>query len=205
MPILVVFLAVGFGETVGQVLLIRELLINFQGNELSLGVILACWLLVTALGSWGLGRYAEKLPAKSSLFVFTVILYALVLITQLLLARGVSAIIGVEPGEVAGLASMFYACLLVLTPLCLLHGFQFPLACRILAVQKGEAPVQVGRVYIAEALGGVAGGALFTYFLVQYFDHLEIAVFTVILNLAASLFLLTPWLSVRFLLRKIAV
>lgn len=41
MPVLVVFLAVGFGETVGQVLLIRELLTNFQGNELSLGVVLA--------------------------------------------------------------------------------------------------------------------------------------------------------------------
>lgn len=61
MPLLIAFLAVGFGETIGQVLLIRELLVNFQGNELSLGIIFACWLLMIALGSWGLGRFAQKL------------------------------------------------------------------------------------------------------------------------------------------------
>ena len=60
MPLLFALLTVGFGETVEQVLLIRELLVNFQGNDLSLGIIFACWLFVIAFGSWGLGRFAES-------------------------------------------------------------------------------------------------------------------------------------------------
>jgi len=205
LSVLIVFLAVGFGETVGQVLLIRELLVNFQGNELSLGVILACWLLMVALGSWGLGKFAGKLPPKPSAFAWTVILYAVILLSQLLLARTVNTIIGVGPGEIVGLPSIFGACLLVLTPLCLLHGFQFPFACRILATRSDTPPIQVGRMYVAEALGSMAGGALFTYFLVHYFEHLNIAVFTALLNLAAGLFLLRPLLSRKFILSKLLV
>jgi len=109
LPILITFLAVGFGETVGQVLLIRELLSNFQGNELSLGVILTCWLLMVALGSWFLGNFAERLPAKPSAFAWTVILYAFVLLSQLLLARAVNIIMGIKPGEISGLPSIFLA------------------------------------------------------------------------------------------------
>ena len=205
MTFLVVFLAVGFAETVGQVLLIRELLTNFQGNELSLGVILACWLLMTALGSWGLGRFAEKISAKPSTFVFTVILFAFILLLQLLLAREVNTIIGIRPGELAGLASVLLACLIVLAPLCLLHGFQFPFACRILAAQSGTAPVQVGRLYIAEALGSMAGGVLFAYVMVHHFDHLEIAVFVILFNLVSALFLIRPFLSFRFFFRKLGL
>lgn len=202
LPLLIAFLAVGFGETVGQVMLIRELLVNFQGNELSLGVVFACWLLMMALGSWGLGKIAQRLPAQPSAFAFTVVLYAFLLFSQLLLARTVNTVIGIKPGEIAGLPSILFACFLVLTPLCLLHGFQFPFACRILAAQGGISAIQVGRIYIVEALGSMAGGALFTYFLVHYLVHLEIALFTVLLNLVAGIFLLRPLLSWKFIFLK---
>lgn len=202
MSVLTAFLAVGFGETVGQVLLIRELLVNFQGNELSLGVIFACWFLLTALGSWGLGRCAWRLPARPSTFFFTVVLYVFILICQLLLARLVNPILGVRPGEVAGLVSIIFASVIVLTPLCLLHGFQFPLACHILSSGAELPAAQVGRVYIVEALGSMAGGALFTYVLIHYLNHVEIAVVTVLLNLAAGFFLLNPLLSSRHIPSK---
>ena len=152
MPLLFVFLAIGFGETVGQVVLIRELLVNFQGNELSLGIVLACWFIMIAFGSWGLGRLAGKFKSQASTFVFTLILYAFVFPLQILFARSANTILGVSAGETAGLFHIFYTSLLVLTPLCLLHGFQFPLACQILAAQEGKPPVQVGRIYIAEAM-----------------------------------------------------
>ncbi|MBA7601071.1 Polyamine aminopropyltransferase [subsurface metagenome] len=160
---------------------------------------------MVALGSWGLGKSAEKLSPKPSAFAWTVVLYAFILLSQLLLARIVNTIMGISPGEIAGLPSIFSACLLVLTPLCLLHGFQFPFACRILAKQLGTLPIQVGRIYIAEALGSMAGGALFTYFLVHYFNHLAIAAFIVLLNLAAGFFLLRPLLSLRFIFPKLLI
>ena len=39
---------IGFTATVAQIVLLRELMVVFYGNEISMGVMLACWLLWTA-------------------------------------------------------------------------------------------------------------------------------------------------------------
>jgi len=191
--LLFAFLAVGFGETVGQILLIRELIINFQGNELSLGVILANWLLMVALGSWGLGRLADRLSPKAPIFVITQILFCLILPAQLILVRTINNLIGIELGEIVGLIPIFYSSLLVVAPLCLLNGFQFALGSSILAEGSKEPAIHIGKIYISEAIGCMAGGVIFTYLLVHYFHPFEIAVYTGLLNLFTALLLLQPW------------
>lgn len=50
-PALLLLLAAGFSAGVAQVLLMRELMVLAYGNELSMGLLLACWLLAGALGS----------------------------------------------------------------------------------------------------------------------------------------------------------
>lgn len=67
----VAILIKGVSGLVAQILLLRELLIVFSGNELSIGVILANWLILGAFGSYILGRRAER--SKYSLEVYTVI------------------------------------------------------------------------------------------------------------------------------------
>ncbi len=47
---------IGFAAILGQIILMRELLIVFYGNELSTGVVLANWLIWTSASSLG----AEK-------------------------------------------------------------------------------------------------------------------------------------------------
>lgn len=42
---------IGFSAVIGQVVLMRELMVVFNGNEMSLGILLATWLLWTAAGS----------------------------------------------------------------------------------------------------------------------------------------------------------
>mgnify|MGYP001765221631 CR=1 FL=1 len=56
----VVLLLIGVTAAVGQIVLLRELLTVFQGNELSIGITLAVWLLWTAAGSAGLGRLTAR-------------------------------------------------------------------------------------------------------------------------------------------------
>ena len=51
-----VLLLIGFTATVAQILLMRELLVVFYGNEISLGLLLASWLLWTGAGSGLFGR-----------------------------------------------------------------------------------------------------------------------------------------------------
>src|SRR5271157_3219232 len=41
----------GFSAVIGQVVLMRELMVVFSGNEISLGIMLATWLFWTATGS----------------------------------------------------------------------------------------------------------------------------------------------------------
>jgi len=53
------FLLMGFTFTVTQGLL-RELLVAFFGNELSIGLILGNWLILEAIGSGLLGRLASR-------------------------------------------------------------------------------------------------------------------------------------------------
>mgnify|MGYP000685846277 CR=1 FL=1 len=48
--IIIVLATLGFTSTIGQVVLMRELVAVFYGNELVFGLILACWLLWEAAG-----------------------------------------------------------------------------------------------------------------------------------------------------------
>jgi len=58
----------GFASLIIEVLLIRELLVTFSGNELSIGIILANWLILIALGSFVLGRFADKVKYKIEIY-----------------------------------------------------------------------------------------------------------------------------------------
>jgi hypothetical protein len=43
---------IGFSAVIGQIVLMRELIVVFSGNEISLGIMLASWLFWTAIGSY---------------------------------------------------------------------------------------------------------------------------------------------------------
>jgi len=69
--LLLAFLLMGFSFSTTQVLMARELLVGFTGNELSIGLVLGSWLALEALGSGVLGRLAGRLrsgaPAYAAL------------------------------------------------------------------------------------------------------------------------------------------
>jgi MFS family permease len=71
------FLLMGFSFTVTQGLLIRELLVAFFGNELSIGLILGNWLILEAVGSGLLGRLADRWQGKAPSFAALQVLFAL--------------------------------------------------------------------------------------------------------------------------------
>lgn len=100
------FLVMGFIHII-QVLLIREFIINFQGNELSLGVILTNWMLLMALGSWQLGKLGDRLSRRVTAFIITQIFVAVVLPLEILFARTINNLVGIELGEVVGLSPFF--------------------------------------------------------------------------------------------------
>jgi spermidine synthase len=42
----------GFSAVVGQIVLMRELIVVFNGNEISLGIMLATWLSICRRRGW---------------------------------------------------------------------------------------------------------------------------------------------------------
>ena len=59
----------GLSGITAQIVLLRELLVSFLGNELTLGVILANWLLLVAIGSFLIGKSVEHVDRKIEIFV----------------------------------------------------------------------------------------------------------------------------------------
>ena len=51
---------IGFTSVIAQIVLMRELIVVFYGNEISLGIMLAGWLLWTAIGSSVLGQVSAR-------------------------------------------------------------------------------------------------------------------------------------------------
>jgi len=97
------FLLMGFIFTVTQGLLIREMLVAFFGNELSIGLILGNWLILEAIGSGFLGRLADRWGNRPSSFATLQILFAFFLPLCLFASYACRSIVGAMPGEGVGL------------------------------------------------------------------------------------------------------
>ncbi len=179
-------ITIGITSIVGQVLLTRELAAVFYGNELCLGLILTAWLWWVAVGSWGLGRLADRYGNdhhhETRVLAAGLVLSAFLLPAQMAVTRALRLILNVTPGIVIGFGAMARSIFFILAPLCLLLGFQFTLGSRLLARRGGT----VGRAYVYEAWGAALGGALFSFVLVRFLDPFQIALGLGAIGLAAG-------------------
>jgi spermidine synthase len=174
---------IGFTSIIAQVVLIRELVAVFYGNELSLGLILAAWLFWVALGSWALGRLSERLQLGAGSYMLALTLVALVLPFEMVLTRALRVLLDITPGLMIGFGSMAWAIFIILGPLCLILGFQFTLGSRLLA-QRGRT---VGHAYVFEGIGAAVGGTLFSFLLIRFLNPFQIALGLGTINLAIGL------------------
>jgi len=158
---------VGFAATIAQIVLMRELVVAFEGNEVALGLALGCWLLWTGAGSIGFSRLVDRKQLGVRAVIVLSLALALLLPATVFAARLVRLALGTSgPGEIVSLERMALSSLCLLAPVCLVNGALFSLLCRVAAIGD-KASTSVGRVYVYESVGSVAGGALFTFALVH--------------------------------------
>ncbi len=180
-------LALGFTTTVAQVLLVRELVAVFYGNELVLGLILAAWLAWGALGAGLSGRFAScsQRVGRTVLVAGGPALLGLLPSLQMLLVRAARGLLRVPPGALVEFGPMVGVVLLSVAPVCLLAGALFPLLARHLA----ETGRPAGQAYLWECAGAATGGALFSFVLIRYLDPFQTAALILMVDLAAALLL----------------
>ncbi len=180
---------IGFTSMVSQIVLMRELMIVFYGNELSLGITLAGWLFWVGIGGWGLGRFfVTRIKNKLLFFIYGEILAAFFPFLTLLAIRLLPKALGNLPGEIIGFLPMFYASFILLAPFCLLCGFLFVLGCDIYSLDK-EKSAQIGYVYILDAIGTSIGGILASIILIRWFNSFFILTTVGFLNLIPAFLL----------------
>jgi spermidine synthase len=171
--------ALGLSCVMTQLALMRELLAAFGGNELVLGLVLGNWLLLMGLGAW-LARSSDNLRHPLAVLVVAQILVALLPLLQVFLLRALRNVVFVR-GAAVGVNETVISSLLLLLPYCLTAGYALTLACSLLARREGAAGI--GHVYVADCLGSIAGGVLFSFVLVRFLDHAGILVYPAALNL----------------------
>ncbi len=178
--------AAGLGLTsaVAQVLLLRELLVGFRGNELSLGITLAAWLAWVAVGSAVGGRVsrgpstgsgppprkergpsratsrggqANETPGRTWALAVSLLLLGILPAVSIWFARDLRGILGVAWGEFIPLPRLALATALLIAPVAFAAGLAFPLVC---AAAARCANVRAGKIYLAESIGFLVGGVL---------------------------------------------
>jgi spermidine synthase len=120
-PLTISLLIMGLSGITAQIVLLRELLVSFLGNELTLGVILANWLILVAIGSFFIGQSVEKVDRKLETFVVFQLFFSVAFPFAIFLCRIFKNILLTTPGEALGFAPIFYSSLLILSPVTLLY------------------------------------------------------------------------------------
>ncbi|MBN1607747.1 MAG: hypothetical protein JW940_14010, partial [Polyangiaceae bacterium] len=121
----------GVSHVTTQLVLIREMLAVYSGNELVMGVLLGCWLGLTGAGV-ALGRFAsaarrpEQLVAVAGLAVAVL---PIATVSALRVFRNQAFLHGAEIGFGATLLSS----LVLLSPYCLVTGFAITAASSVVA------------------------------------------------------------------------
>lgn len=196
----------GFSGIIAQVLLLRELLITFYGNELSIGIILSNWLILEAIGAFFLGKKIEHLKCKIEMFVGIQLIFSLSFPVAIYFSRIVKLLLGIPAGEGLGILQIFYSSFLILFLVSLTHGALFTFGCSLYnsITNNSKGAKAIGKIYIYETVGTLIGGIFFTYVLVPYFYSVQIALGTAILNLTLCLILLGKfWHDIKVLTTKI--
>ncbi len=182
--------ACGFATAIGQIVILRELLVLFYGNELSTGLIFASWLLWTALGSSIAGRYGRRISQNPIVLPSVLVALALLLPASVLWIRAAKIIWAIPKGEMLGPLSMLWISLSGTGLFCLASGTLFGFAWSGLAVTSMEGSAQPLLIYLGEALGAALGGLFFYFVLLPGFSIYHATLLTALIILMIVVILL---------------
>ena len=153
----------GFTAMAGQIVFIREFLSSFSSDELSVGLILASWLITGAFGSFLLGKISDKI--KSGYFVFWLCQMSLIFLLPLgiFYIRNARQLLQINAGEIIPFYVVSLSSFLILLPLCAILGFMFSLSCSLYESERKSKAGSIARVYALESFGSMLGGLFISF------------------------------------------
>jgi len=166
-----VVIATGISSVVTQLLIIREFLAQFQGNEFIIALILFNWLILGGFGTI-LARWVTRhfwAATANRLGGLSLVLAGLPAV-QILVVRSFRDVFFIHGSSVGFYPTLAYS-FLTMAPYCLLIGFVLPFSLFVIRTETPDYPGS--KIYITDNLGDVSGGALFSFVLVFWVSPLK--------------------------------
>jgi len=173
------YLSLGLTTTISQVIILREFMIVFFGNELTIGFILAFWLFWTAAGSLLANKILFQRIDSEKLISPLLFVVSVVAPLTILLIRMSKGLFVAVSGEMMGLFSIIISSIVILAPLCFMLGSLFTTAS--LSQRKNYAE-STSVVYKYESIGSAFGGLFLSLILLEQLDSFQIIFLVSVLN-----------------------
>ncbi|GJQ58356.1 MAG: hypothetical protein D8M57_05965 [Candidatus Scalindua sp. AMX11] len=196
--ILFSIMLVGCIATVAQVLLIREFLVVFFGNELCIGIVLGTWLMGVALGALLGVKIATRRDCTFSLLIISLFALCITLPLEVIFIRTLRYIFHIPAGQYMQILQLLLSSMFLIMTFSITIGFIFPIICKVIHGFTRDPAADIGFVYFSESIGSLIGGVLFTFVLVTRFSPMTIIIsFDGILLITIVLLLLFPKNGIR--------
>jgi spermidine synthase len=168
----------GSTSIIAQVILLREFLTVFSGNELVFGLVLANWMILTGLGAY-LGQFPLRMKnafpvIRSGLLLLSVLPF----FTAFLINFLKNLVFPI--GSMINVFQIFYSSLLLLIPFCLVSGFLFTFISKCYSEVRNRN--ETGSVYGFESVGSIVGGLLSGLLFIFVFSSIESLLVLAIIN-----------------------
>ncbi len=190
--ITLVVIATGISSVVTQLVIIREFLAQFQGNEFVIALILFNWLFIGGIGIL-LAHLAIKgfWRATANRLGWLSFCLACLPALQIMAIRGLRDYFFIYGSSVGFYPTLAYT-FITIAPYGLLLGFVLPYSLFVLRLEKPDYPGAF--IYMTDNIGDVAGGALFSFILVYLVTPMQAVFLSNLPLLAAACFL---FISIR--------
>ena len=178
LPYKVLAFAFGVSSFIVQLVLMREFMNLFSGNELVIGLMLALWMSATALGAWA-GRFLSKSFLHRWETIPVIMMQGLAPLAGIFLAVWMRTVV-YAPGEMVSLQGVILICLSGILLFCTLSGMMFSILASAVADSAGKAGIPI--TYSIEAAGSLVGGLIFNLFLVNRSGGMHLLAYIAIMN-----------------------
>ncbi len=180
-PLIFSVIVLGISTIITQIILLREFLSVFYGNELVMGIILANWMLITGFGAYS-GKFFDRITNKIRLVSILLFLMSLLPIITVFLLNFLRNIV-FPIGSMISIIDVLYSSFILLLPVCLVSGLLFTVLCNVISERKEKN--MISRVYSLEAIGAIIGGLIFNLILLYIFKTFECLIILLIINVIA--------------------
>jgi len=172
----------GISSITVQLITVREFLTQFHGNEITISLVLFCWLLLTGIGTL-IAKFYK--PPSFTIYSLIILLIAIWPLSQTILIRQFRETVFIH-GVSPGFYQIFFYIAATTSIYCLLVGFVLPYALEVLKADHHN--FTSGDLYITDNIGDILGGVIFSFILVYLLKPFKIIAIT------SSLLLLTVFL-----------